>query len=391
VFSDKHSSSRSIVSGSIVSTVLATLAVAAIALTGAAAHAQRASSGERIEINVGDQETVSAANVQSYSVGVENIADVRLTADGRTFVIVGQHAGETSLLLIYADGHQVRYTIVVRDHTTVARTGEVVARDNIRLDLYFVQLSQTYDHNIGIGWPGTIGGNATVNLTLDFTPPTGPAFQQATASLLQQALPRLDLAQTAGWARLIRQGMLVTANGEQASIDTGGEINFLVTTGFAAEIRRIQFGTVIRMQPQYDPDTRRIEITIGADVSELTSAGTAGVPGRLRTQLQTIVNMELGQSIVIGGLVSRSTSETQGGLPGLSQIPILGVLFGTNIRREEAVENFLFVVPTVVQSVPRSQADRITEALHVYESFGSIGGHGLGDIELIEPSPPGFE
>ena len=35
--------------------------------------------------------------------------------------------------------------------------------------------------------------------------------------------------------------------------------------------------------------------------------------------------------------------------------------------------------------------DRITEALHVYEDYGSIGGHGLGDIELIEPSPPGFE
>ncbi len=368
------------------------LAVAFIAsfatFTTGTALAQRASSGERIELNVGDQETVSAANVQSYSVGVENVADVRLTADGRTFVIVGQHAGETSLLLIYADGHQVRYVIVVREHTTVARTGEVVARDNIRLDLYFVQLSQTYDHNIGIAWPGTIGGNASVSLTFDLTT---SSFQQATASLLQQALPRLDLAQSAGWARLIRQGMLVTANGEEASINTGGEINFLVTTGFAAEIRRIEFGTVIRMQPHYDPDTRRIEITIGADVSELTAAGSAGVPGRLRTQLQTIVNMELGQSIVLGGLVSRSATETQGGLPGLSQIPILGVLFGTNVRREEHVENFLFVVPTVVQSVPRSQADRITEALHVYENFGTIGGHGLGDIELIEPSPPGFE
>jgi pilus assembly protein CpaC len=388
VFTDHNVTSRSIV---VRSTVALFVAALAITLTSAPALAQRAASGERIEINVGDQETVSAANVQSYSVGVENVADVRLTADGRTFVIVGQHAGETSLLLIYADGHQVRYTIVVRDHATVARTGEVVARDNIRLDLYFVQLSQTYDHAIGIGWPGTIGGSAQISLQLDLTPASGPAFQQATASLLQQALPRLDLAQSAGWARLIRQGMLVTANGEEASINTGGEINFLVTTGFAAEIRRIEFGTVIRMQPHYDPDTRRIEITIGADVSELTAAGSAGVPGRLRTQLQTIVNMELGQSIVLGGLVSRSTTETQGGLPGLSQIPILGVLFGTNVRREEHVENFLFVVPTVVQSVPRSQADRITEALHVYEGFGSIGGHGLGDIELIEPSPPGFE
>lgn len=355
------------------------------------ASAQRSGGAERIEIDVGEQETVSAANVASYSVGSEGIADVRLTSDGRTFVIVGQEAGETSLLLIYADGHQVRYQVIVRSHTVAARTGEVVARDDIRLDLYFVQLTSTYDHSLGIAWPGSIGGRAQLDLTVDLTALDTAPFQQATASLLQQALPRLDLAQSAGWARLLRQGMVVTANGEQSVINTGGEVNILVQTGFTQSVQRIEFGTQIQMTPHYDPDTRRIEISIAADVSELTPPVSGPIPGRIRTQLSTLVNMELGQSIVLGGLVSRSAHESQGGLPGLSQIPIVGVLFGTNVRHEENVENFLFIVPTVVQSVPRAQADRITEALHVYEDYGSIGGHGLGDIELIEPSPPGFE
>ncbi len=356
-----------------------------------AASAQRGGGDQRIELDVGEQETVSAANVASYSVGSEGIADVRLTSDGRTFVIVGQQSGETSLLLIYADGHQVRYSITVRSHTVTARTGEVVARDDIRLDLYFVQLSATYDHSLGIAWPGSIGGRAQLDITVDLTALDTAPFQQATASLLQQALPRLDLAQTAGWARLLRQGMIVTANGEQSVINTGGEVNILVQTGFTQSVQRIEFGTQIQMTPHYDPDTRRIEISLAADVSELTPPVSGPIPGRIRTQLSTLVNMELGQSIVLGGLVSRSTTESQGGLPGLSQIPIVGVLFGTNVRHEENLENFLFIVPTVVQSVPRAQADRITEALHVYEDYGSIGGHGLGDIELIEPSPPGFE
>lgn len=372
----------------------ATLAAAlflSIATFASGAAAQRAGGPERIEIDVGEQETVSAANVASYSVGSEGIADVRLTADGRTFVIVGQEAGETSLLLIYADGHQVRYQVIVRSHTVAARTGEVVARDDIRLDLYFVQLTSTYDHSLGIAWPGSIGGRAQLDLTVDLTALDTQPFQQATASLLQQALPRLDLAQSAGWARLLRQGMVVTANGEQSVINTGGEVNILVQTGFTQSVQRIEFGTQIQMTPHYDPDTRRIEVSISADVSELTPPVSGPIPGRIRTQLSTLVNMELGQSIVLGGLVSRSAHESQGGLPGLSQIPIVGVLFGTNVRHEEAVENFLFIVPTVVQSVPRAQADRITEALHVYEDYGSIGGHGLGDIELIEPSPPGFE
>jgi pilus assembly protein CpaC len=368
----------------------------ALLLAPALASAQgRATGGgdQRIELDVGEQETVSAANVASYSVGSEGIADVRLTSDGRTFVIVGQQSGETSLLLIYADGHQVRYNVVVRSHTVAARAGEVVARDDIRLDLYFVQLTSTYDHSLGIAWPGSIGGRAQLDVTVDLTALDGSAnpFQQATASLLQQALPRLDLAQSAGWARLLRQGMVVSANGEQSIVNTGGEVNILVQTGFTQSIQRIEFGTQIQMTPHYDPDSRRIEISLAADVSELTPPVSGPIPGRIRTQLSTLVNMELGQSIVLGGLVSRSTHESQGGLPGLSQIPIVGVLFGTNVRHEENIENFLFIVPTVVQSVPRAQADRITEALHVYEDYGSIGGHGLGDIELIEPSPPGFE
>lgn len=366
--------------------------VAAVAMTSSVAHAQR-SSAESIEINVGDQQTVSAANVASYSVGVEGIADVRLTSDGRTFVIVGQAAGETSLLLIYSDGHQVRYAITVHARAAgTVRQGEVLARDNIRLDLYFVQLTQHYDHQLGIAWPGSIGGRALVDLQIDFASGT-PTFQQATMSLLQQALPRLDLAQSAGWARLYRQGMLITANGEQSTINTGGEVNVLVQTGFTQSVQRIEFGTSIQMTPRYDPDSRRIEISIAADVSDLTPPVSGPIPGRVRTQLGTMVNMELGQSIVLGGLVSRGTAESQGGLPGLSQIPILGVLFGTNTRHEENVENFLFIVPTVVQSVPRSQADRVSEALHVYEDFGPSPafGRGLGDIELIEPSPPGYE
>ena len=87
----------------------------------------------------------------------------------------------------------------------------------------------------------------------------------------------------------------------------------------------------------------------------------------------------------------RTRTQSASGLPGLSQIPIIGVLFGVNERVESTSESLLFIVPTVVQPVPRAQADRISEALRVYESFGSIGGPGLGDIELFEPSPPGYE
>jgi pilus assembly protein CpaC len=366
--------------------VVASLAIVAIA---GDVRAQARPETERITLEVGEQITISAQGVQSYSEGAPGIVDVRLTRDGSQFVVVALRAGVTSLLLIYQDGRQVRYSItVVEPGARVAETG-VPVRENIRLDLYFVQLEETYSHNIGVGFPGTIGGAgvARFEMNVDFLV---PGVTQAMASISNQALPRLDIGMSSGWLRLLRQAMLVTTNGSQAEIDSGGEFNVVVTGVGAAALQRIPFGSIIRVTPRYDTQTRRIEMQIEADVSELTETGS-GVPGRTRTTLSTTVNLELGQSIVLGGLTSRTSTQSQSGLPGLSQIPILGVLFGTQTRRDANVENLLFIVPTVVQAVPRAQADRIQEALRIYERFGTIGGPGLGDIELIEPSPPGYQ
>jgi pilus assembly protein CpaC len=365
------------------------LGLLAGSLFAARAEAQRTDT-ERLSLRVGEQVTIPAVGVQSYSEGLPGIVDVRLPADGRQFVIVALREGETSLLLIYSDGRQVRYTITVRAREEATVQADVPVRENIRLDFYFVQLTQSYSHQLGIGFPGSIGGAGVARFTMAVDL-LGPALQNAQLAVTNQALPRIDIAQGSGWARILRQVMVVTANGTEAEIDSGGEVNFRVTGVGGGSIQRVEFGTDLRMTPRFDAQTRRIEITINADVSDLTEASADGIPGRTRTTLTSVVNLELGQSIVLGGLVGMNGRESQSGLPGLSQIPILGVLFGTNQRRDENQENLLFVVPTVVQAVPRSQADRIQEALTIYQRFGSIGGPGLNDIELFEPSPPGYE
>lgn len=356
------------------------------------AHAQRRSEARPLELTVGESEAIQNDGVSTFTNGDDAVAQIDYDENTGNFLIRARRAGETELLLIYDDGRQIRYRITVRQRVQAAAGMEVLARDDIRLDLYFVELRESYSHQIGIGYPSsfpaTQGGGFQGEMDFDLVTAT---LTRATASITEALLPRLDLAQTAGWARLLRQAVLVTVNGEASAIDAGGEINIVVTAGLQTQLRTIRFGTVIEMTPRYDSSSGRIEVQIRADVSELTPPVTGNIPGRSRTEVRTLVNLELGQSIMLGGLTSRSTQQSQTGLPGLSQIPILGLLFGSNQRREEAQENFVFVVPTVTQAVGRAQQDRIREALRVYESFGSIGGSGLGDVELIEPSPPGYE
>ena len=151
--------------------LLVCLALAAATVIPASGAAQRSAGdalpaqpaqGQAITLTVGQQTTISAAGVRNYSVGAGNYIDVRLTQDQSRFVVAGMRAGTTSLLLIMLDGTQVNYAITVNPSQEEARVGAVAQRENIRLDLYFVQLADNYSHNIGIGWPGSIGGTASL-------------------------------------------------------------------------------------------------------------------------------------------------------------------------------------------------------------------------------------
>ena len=353
------------------------LPVALLALAGRPAHAQEGTKKE-IVLVVGEQTSISAKNVRTYSEGVPGIIDVRVPKDGSEFVIVALKQGTTSLLLIYEDGTKAQYGFKVVTART-AEQGGVNEKENIRLDFYFVELSENYSHQIGVGFPATIGGDNVfrANAVIDLK---NSELLTATAVVANQPLPRLDLLQSSGWVRISRQAVLVTQNGNQASFSSGGEVNLAINGALTAEIRRIEFGSLIRVLPQYDARTGRIELTISADVSDLTDDRGSGIPGRTVSKLDTLVNLELGQGVMLAGLNAHTEARTDTGLPLLSQIPVFGYLFGTHGNREEQTRNVLFIVPTVVDVVRADARAHIVDALRIFEEYDGD----LEDIDLMQ-------
>lgn len=344
-----------------------------------------AQDSREVTVKVGEQTSISAAGVQSYSEGVRGVADVRLTNDQTRFVIVGERVGATSLLLIMEDGSQVQYRISVTDDSQPQTQGPGVGqRENIRLDLYFVRVEDTYSHAIGVGFPGSIGGqDSELRTTVDYDRSvTGgvvePIEQGTRLQLVHNAiLPRIDIAQSNGWARIYRQAALITANGVQAEFNAGGQLNVPVQSGVQGTLQQINFGTKLTCLPRFDPETQRIELQITAEIADLADDRGTGVPGLSTQSVTTNVNLGLGESIVLGGFVAQSETRSRTGLPGLSQIPILGALFGSHQRRFEASEGLMFIVPSVVDAVPLTQRNRIEELIRYYEDFD-------GDIDEVE-------
>jgi pilus assembly protein CpaC len=388
-----------------------------------------AAAGSEITLAVGEQYTMPAGSIRSYSLASEGIVDVRVPSSGDRLLIVGQRAGNTSLLVIRADGSQQTYAItvfrvpveVVRQQVTQLLQGYngvsinqiggrlfleggvaneqqqrrvqqiaaiypgqveslvsvdptiVERRINVRVDLYFVELSRNASYIFGIGWPTSIGlaGNDRVqaNITYGPTMPGGPnMLQTGLTALVSIPLPRVDFGASAGWARVHRQATLVTANGNEATYHSGGELNFQISNGLAVDIRRIDFGSTITLTPRFDPSTSRVDIRLQADLSDLVESG-AVLPGRTVSRVNTLVNLQLGQSIMLSGMRGRSSAAGSNGLALLSQIPIIGALFGTQTRRERENEMVVFVVPSVIEGMSRQAEDRVAAALRAYEDF----------------------
>ncbi len=328
----------------------------------------QADTQKHITLKVGEQVSVSAVDVEKYSEGQKGIVDVRLPEDGEEFIVVGVRAGVTSLLLIKAGGKKTTYIFEVK-----ALTNEVPTKENIRLDFYFVELTSGGRYQVGIAWPGSVGAQVGLELGIDAGGITG-----ATATLSSLPLPRLDMLHRTDWAKITRQASLITANGEQAEFNSGGEVNIAIEGSQAAELRQIPFGTMVKVLPRFDKESGRLELRVEAEVSSL---GEGRVPTRSRSSVSTVVNVEMNQAIVLAGLSSRSQTKNRTGLPFFSQIPVIGALFGSHGARHEDVQNVIFIVPSIVDVVGADARTQIQEALDAYKEFsGELEGVALPPV-----------
>ncbi len=412
---------------------LTALALLAPAAASAAPPQDRTSTGpseaaEEIALAIGETKTVSAKDVRNYSEGSPGIIDVKLTTDNSQFVIAGRKPGSTTMLLIKNDGSQISVTVhvfarspaVVEKELTqllegiggvrVRRVGARIVMDGVvsndtelkrvqhiatlypnqveslvtlpggggastsdskyivRIDFYFIQYDKNSSYGVGLGWPSSIGGDAVVksNVTFDFI----GGSRAATASITNQPIPRLDIASRKGWAKVLKQATVVTNNGIEANFQNGGEQNFTVNTGLTVGVQRIAFGTDVTVLPRYNPQKREIEMKLVADVSDLTSsAGATSLPGRNTSKLTTNITLKLGQSIVLSGIRTKTQAHAVTGLPGLSSIPVLGLLFGSHADDELQTEGAIFVVPNVVEAVPSQAAEMVESALAKFADY----------------------
>ena len=165
----------------------------------------------------------------------------------------------------------------------------------------------------------------------------------------------VDALSTAGLANVLARPNVTAVSGESASFFSGGE--FPLPTGFKDGVLIFEYkkyGILLDFVPTV-VDARRIVLTVRPEVSEpsrnqaVTVIPGVTVPVINVRRAETTVEVADGESIVIAGLFRNASNTVEAGLPGLKDLPLLGLLFGTTSIRSDELELIVIVTARLVQ------------------------------------------
>ncbi|MFA6092447.1 MAG: type IV pilus secretin PilQ [Elusimicrobiota bacterium] len=167
----------------------------------------------------------------------------------------------------------------------------------------------------------------------------------------------LTAAASQGKVKVLSDPKIATINGKQANINITTQIPYVTSnvasTGVTTQqVSYITTGIQLSVTPTINADGR-ITIDVAPTVSQpsvTAAASITGAPAVDSRTAKTTVIVQDGETVVIGGLITDSVSNTIAKVPLLGDIPILGWLFKKKSVERSRVELLIFVTPHVLPS-----------------------------------------
>lgn len=157
----------------------------------------------------------------------------------------------------------------------------------------------------------------------------------------------ISALESQGKGQVISRPRVVTADQTPALIEQGTEIPYQTSsgnTGTSTTFRKANLK--LEVTPQITPEGDVImDVDVNRDsVGQLTQSGYTINTKHVKTQ----VRVENGGTVVLGGIYEKTQNQDQTGVPGLSQVPVLGWLFKGREQVDRHTELLVFLTPKVV-------------------------------------------
>jgi general secretion pathway protein D len=291
----------------------------------------------------------------------------------------------TNSLIISAPAPQMRELRTIIDQLDGRRA-------QVFVEGLIAEVSAEKAAEFGIQWQGPLGnaGSGTIGLLgTNFNSGGNNIIALATGAASGQVAPGAGLnvgavtrqngvyvlgflgrfLQENGDANILSTPTLLTLDNQEAKIVIGQNVPFVTgqytnnnassgTVNPFQTIERKDVGLTLKVKPQIS-ESGVIKLDIFQEVSNVSDTSSAGLITNKRS-IESSVLVDSGQIVVLGGLLQDTFGNTQQGVPGLSDIPVLGGLFKYEARKRKKTNLMVFIRPVIVPDAQASERLSLT-------------------------------
>jgi len=281
---------------------------------------------------------------------------------------------ETNTLIVNATPDQ---------HRDIERTIQELDRPRRQVLIETVLVEVTLDDsmNLGVEWAvskglavggavslaGNMAGNVRAN---------EPGNNDGFSYLLQSSSDKLAFIQAAqndNRLQVLSSPTVLTRDGMEAEVSFGQEVPIQEKSTSGTSSTRDNYSysyqdakITLTVTPVID-DNKMVTLNLTQSLRQIPSDYTLEVTGAsdvvlppifTTRELRSNLQVENGQTLVLGGLIQRSDQKVKRGIPLISRIPVIGWLFGWDSTVKKGSEILMILTPRVVDT--RDETDLLT-------------------------------
>jgi type IV pilus assembly protein PilQ len=225
-----------------------------------------------------------------------------------------------------------------------------VETDQVSISCKIIQVGSSVVQSLGIQWAYFDMMNGT-NVNATHFPGTGViagALEKLSFGVVSQDKLSFTLEYLFqnGKSEMIAQPQITTMDNKEAKIFMGSQVPVTYRDeSFNTVVKMIDAGTELIVTPHITGD-KRVMLDLKPKKSSYTMSANQPVINTQNAQTNVVVSD--GETVVIAGLTSNESVQSEEGIPVLKDIPLLGNLFKRTKKQLEKQDLIVFVTPHII-------------------------------------------
>ena len=194
---------------------------------------------------------------------------------------------------------------------------------------------------------------------------------------------KLDLLKQNGAAQILSEPSVLCTNNKEASIQVGQTQSIITqaqqsTQGQGNIINnysREDIGITLKVKPRLSSNNK-VTLEVEAEIEDILpgSSAAADRPTTTKRKVTTNAIVNNGETIILGGLIKRSTGQNSSKVPILGEIPVLGSLFKSDADVDSKINVVIYLTPYIVKKSGDLQRlrDALTELEEVQVKYNKL-------------------